>query len=258
MTSVATLLPAAAQSLDTELIEVLGGVAAFLALIGLLLVLPIFLSHRREIERLVEWKERDPDAGTTEFRAIPEPSTSPGRSTGKMTPAERVTSERPALSRIATGEFAVIEPEPPGFWQRVVDRGPRHPLVLAIAAILIGVGAFVLGSQLIRSEEETTKGRGIDPADVSIAVNATSEPGRATSSATGCSAKGFVIDSNTVAPDPEENSVVYYRPRHRAPRGGPSPTSSRCPTPSPSTRMPRRGRQRRRGGNRGEGRRRER
>lgn len=240
MTSVATLLPAAAQSLDTELIEVLGGVAAFLALIGLLLVLPIFLSHRREIERLVEWKERDPDAGTTEFRAIPEPSTSPGRSTGKMTPAERVTSERPALSRIATGEFAVIEPEPPGFWQRVVDRGPRHPLVLAIAAILIGVGAFVLGSQLIRSEEETTKGRGIDPADVSIAVvNATSEPGAGDKLSNRLQRKGFVIDSNTVAPDPEEKSVVYYRPRHRA-EGGPSPTSSRCPTPSPSTRMPRR------------------
>lgn len=217
MTSVATLLPAAAQSLDTELVEVLGAVAAILAVIGLLLVLPIFLGNRREIARLLEWQDREPEAGTTEFRAIPAPAAAPGRSGGKMTPAERVTSERPALSRIATGEYAAIEPEPQGFWQRVVDRGPRHPLVLAILAILIGVGAFVLGSQLIRSDDETTKGRGVDPADVSIAVvNATGGSGVGDELTNRLQRKGFVVDSNTVAPDPEKKSAVLYRPEHRA------------------------------------------
>ncbi len=67
------VVAAAAESLDTELIEILGGAAAALAALGMLLLLPIFLNHRREIERLLEWKERDPEAGTTEFRAVPGP-----------------------------------------------------------------------------------------------------------------------------------------------------------------------------------------
>lgn len=198
---------AAAESIDTELIEVLGAGAAVLATIGLLLVLPIFLNHRREIGRLLEWKERDPDAGTTEFRAIAPPLAP----TGKMTPAERVTSERPALSRIATGEHALIEPEPPGFWQRVIERGPRHPLVLTILAVLAGVAAVVIAAQLIRSDDQTKGGGGVDPASVQVAVvNATAEPGVGNDVADRLEAKGFRIASNSVASSSEKRSAVFY------------------------------------------------
>ncbi len=176
-----------ATSINTELIEVLGSISAIFAMLGFLLLLPIYISHRREVERLLAWKERNPDAGTTEFRAIPGPSgvsggtggAAPSRPGGKMTPAERVTSERPALRRISTGEYAAVEPEPQGFWQRVIERGPRHPLVLTILAIVVGVVAVFLASQLIRSDDDSSSGGGaIDPADVQVAIlSATSEPG---------------------------------------------------------------------------------
>lgn len=212
------ILLGAPESLDTELIEVLGGLAAAMASIGLLLLLPIYLTHRREVERLLEWKEREPEAGTTEFRAVPGPGMAPPRTGGKMTPAERVTSERPALSRISTGEYAAIEPEPMGFWQRVVDRGPRHPLVLAIAAILVGIAAFVVASQLIRSDDESGgKGKAIDPATVQVAVvSATSEPGVAGDVADALEAKGFVIASTSSASDPAKSSGVFYAKGERA------------------------------------------
>ncbi len=70
-----------ATSINTELIEVLGSISAIFAMVGFLLLLPIYISHRREVERLLEWKERNPDAGTTEFRAIPGPS-GPGTTGG--------------------------------------------------------------------------------------------------------------------------------------------------------------------------------
>lgn len=205
------IVVAATESLDAELIEVLGAVAAALATLGLLLVLPIYLNHRREVERLLEWKERDPDAGTTEFRAIPAPETA--RAGGKLSPAERVTSERPALSRISTGEYAAFEPEPEpvGFWRRVVERGPRHPLVLTIAAILVGVAAFVIASQLIRSDDETKGPGAVDPATVEVAVvNATSEPGVGSAVSRRLEAKGFVVASNTAAPSPAKQSGTFF------------------------------------------------
>lgn len=217
----AAAIAAAATSLDTELIEVLGAGAAALATLGLLLILPIFLTHRREVQRLLEWKERDPEAGTTEFRAVagpvplqPDaaPTDAPTRVGGKLSPAERVTSERPALTRISTGEYAALqpEPEPVGFWRRVIERGPRHPLVLTIAAILFGIAAFVVGSQLIRSDDERTGPGAVDPATVEVAVvNATSEPGIGNAVSDRLEAKGFVIASTT-ATSPGKNSGVFY------------------------------------------------
>ncbi len=207
------IVPAAAQSINTELIELLGAAAAVLATIGLLLVLPIFLNHRRDIERLLEWKQRDPDAGTTEFRAIP----APADPTGKMSPAERVTSERPALDRIATGEHALVEPEPAGFWRRVIERGPRHPLVLTILAVLVGVAAVVLASQLIRSGDDLKGGGAVDRAGVRVAVvNATSQPGAGAAVANRLEAKGFRIASNTAASDPARKSAAFYAKGERA------------------------------------------
>lgn len=223
------ILLTASESINTELIEITGAVAAALATIGLLLVLPIFLNHRREIGRLLEWKEHDPDAGTTEFRAI----AAPVGPTGKMSPAERVTSERPALSRIATGEYALIEPEPPGFWRRVIERGPRHPLVLTILAVLAGVAAVVVASQLIRSDDSSKGGGGVDPATVQVAVvNATSEPGVGSDVAARLEAKGFNISSNTAASDSANQSAVFYGKGERS-AGKAVARALKLPRPTP-------------------------
>ncbi len=51
-----------------------------------------------------------------------------------MTPAERVTADRPALSRI-TAERRRSSRR--AFWRRLIARGPRHPLVLSLIAILL-------------------------------------------------------------------------------------------------------------------------
>ena len=88
------------------------------------LLLPLFIAQRREIARLLEWQERDPEAGDS---GEPEPATAglaALRAAGPMTPAERVTSERPALERISTAERAAIELEEAPFWRRVIIRGP--------------------------------------------------------------------------------------------------------------------------------------
>ena len=216
MIAAAAALPVAAESLDTSLIELLGAASAALATIGLLLLLPIYITHRREVQRLLEWQDRDPEAGTTEFRAVPGPGVAT-RSGGKMTPAERVTSERPALTRISTAEYAAIEPEPQGFWQRVVDRGPRHPLVLTIAALLVGVIAFVLASQLIRSDEDNGSKGKLDPASIEVAiVNGTSEPGVGNDVADKLSKAGFTIGSNTAAADPAKASGVFFAQGQRS------------------------------------------
>ena len=213
MTATLTVVVAAGESLNLELLRLLGGGAAAFSVLGLLLLLPIYLTHRREVQRLLEWKDRNPDAGTTEFRAVPSPGTSPPpRSGGRMTPAERVTSERPALTRISTGEYAAIEPERPSFLRRVVERGPRHPLVLTLLAVAIGVAVFVVASQLIRSSDEGGGGKGgVDPAAVAVVVvNATAKPGTADDVADLLSAKGFVASASTAAADVAKQSSVFY------------------------------------------------
>ena len=66
---------AAAESLlGRGLLVPLGGIAALFAMLGMALLLPIFLEQRREIARLTDWMDREPDAGTQEFRAIAPPA----------------------------------------------------------------------------------------------------------------------------------------------------------------------------------------
>jgi hypothetical protein len=173
--------------------------------------LPLYLNQRQEVERLVDWMEREPDAGTTEFRAI-DPAAA--RAAGRMTPAERVTSERPALARISTAEHEALALADAPLWRRVIERGPRHPLVITILAILIAVAIFVAAGLLIRSGDGESNGKGgIDRSDVSIVVvNAAGESGIGDDVEDGLAGKGYDVVSTSVANDSVGKTKVQYAP----------------------------------------------
>ena len=207
------MLPVGAETgIGSDLVEPLGGAAALLALLGMALLLPLFIAQRREIARLLEWQERDPEAGDS---GEPEPATAGFaalRGAGPMTPAERVTSERPALERISTAERAAIELEEAPFWKRVIIRGPRHPLVISILALVVAAAIFVGAVLLIRADDQTAPaGNVIDKGSFQVVVlNASPFPGLAGNVADELEAANFMIGGNTSAPDTVKVSTVRY------------------------------------------------
>ena len=214
-----TLIPLAAESvIETNLLVPLGGLAALLAMLGMALVLPLYLTQRREITRLLEWQEREPDAGESlrQDAASASPSTGGMRTAGPMTAAERVTSERPALTRVGTTEHATLE-QPPSFWGRVVDRGPRHPLVISLLALFIAAALFVAAALLLRAGEDESGGKGIDPSATSVViVNASSSTGLAGQVADGLEQADFAVAGTSVTEQPANRSVVRYGQGSRA------------------------------------------
>ena len=214
MTVTVAVLTAASDSLFSRegLLVILGGGAAIMAGLGLLLLLPLYLTQRREVERLVDWMDREPDAGTTEFRAVPGPEAA-ARSGGPMTPAQRVTSERPALARISTAERDALVLEKQPLWRRVLDRGPRHPLVLTIIAIAVAVAVVAVAGILIQSNDDsgTTKATGVDPATVSVVVvNASDSPGVAGDVTSHLTRVGFDVTGTTVGTNSLPKTTVQY------------------------------------------------
>lgn len=206
------MLPVAAPEslLGEELLVPLGGGAAILALLGMFVLLPIFVSQRREIGRLIDWYEREPEAGD----AGPQPAlpqTGSFRSTGPMTAAERVTSERPALARVGTAERAAIELEQASLWQRVVIRGPRHPLVLSIIALVVAAAVIITVGLLLRADSNDGGGAGLDRPSIEVVIlNASSSSGLAASVGDDVAADDFTVTDTTVAQDNVAKSVVQY------------------------------------------------
>lgn len=208
MDAALTVTAASESLLGRDLLIPLGGIAALLALVGMALLLPILLSQRREIGRLTDWMGRQPDAGTREFRAIAAPAAYSGSSA-----ADRVTSERPALARIGTAEQRAIEYRQAPWWRRVIERGPRHPLVVSIAVILIAAAVFYGAARFLRAEsDETPLGR-IDPSTVSVIVlNASSSAGLAGEVADRLANRDFDVVGTSVANGASTKSVVRYAP----------------------------------------------
>lgn len=210
----AVLLAANESLLSREgILFILGGAAGLFAILGLLLLLPLYLTQRGEVERLLDWMDREPEAGTTEFRAI-SPHGAPSRTDGRMTPAERVTSERPALARISTAEHDAIALKDAPLWRRGLDRGPRHPLVVAIAVLLASVAIFVAAGLLIRSDDGSSKGGGgVDRGEIQIAVvNSAGTSGVAAQVGEGLSDRGFDVVSNAAGSDSVGRTKVQYAP----------------------------------------------
>ena len=101
-----------------DLVQQAGTYAGVAAFLGLAFLLPLYMSQSRDIRRLREWSERDPDAVEEAERATVASARAAqqaavARATGAAevaraevraaaelarTPAERVSAERPALS----------------------------------------------------------------------------------------------------------------------------------------------------------------
>lgn len=214
-----------------ELFETVVGFIALGALAGVLLLLPLYLSQRRDVQRLRAWMEAEPDypaenLATSEGRldaaeleleritgetviAEPEPGATPA---GGVSAATRVTHDRPALERI-TMERAALLPHPR--WRRFVGWATqtRVLVVVAIVALLLGVGAIVVTQDLLDTDEGPRGPRvgAIDPADVEVAVlNGTSINGLAGKVASDIEASGYKVGAITnTAPGAERTEVFY-------------------------------------------------
>ena len=190
----------------------LGGIAAIFAMLGFVLLVPIFVTQRREISRLVDWMDREPDAGTMSFQAIPAPGTMPGYGVpgGRSTAADRVTSERPALERVGTTEQHAIALEQAPWWRRVIERGPRHPLVISLAAIIFAVAVFFAAAHFLRAGDEGGNGSPVDPASVSVVVlNASASSGLAGGLSDELTATKFQVSGTSVAHGTDKSFVMY-------------------------------------------------
>jgi hypothetical protein len=180
------------------------------AVVAFVLLLPLYLSQRRDLQRLHAWMEREPghppgdlaaseallDRAEAELEALfvakpqvegpeagegasaeptlvapPQPASAPPASR-PLPPAQRVTHERPALERI-TMERAALQPHPRR--RRLMARvgQPRVLSLVAAVAVVLGLVAIFGSGELLRGGEESTrepKPGAIVSGDVEVAV----------------------------------------------------------------------------------------
>lgn len=231
------VLLAASKGLGQDLLLQAGGAAAVVSLIAMALVVPLYVTQRREVKRLERWRELEPERGDEGASLVAATATAPAPSTGGypaqstaaagtpaarpatggfMTPAERVTADRPALERI-TAERAAIQS--PSFWRRLIARGPRHPLVLsAVAIVLAGalVAAVYLGSGKF-GDNGKEKGGGLDRSEVSLVIlNAAGTAGLADRVADDVAAEGFTDVRTGVTGSTNQTVVLFADGQKRA------------------------------------------
>ena len=220
-----------------DLIEQAPAIVSIAACIGIALLLPLYLSQRRDVQRLRAWMEREPghpvedlaaseailDHAETELEELlgeapaAEPSTevlppAAGTTPAKVIPAAtRVTHERPALERI-TMERSALAPHPR--WRRFVGRAtqPRVLVVVGIAALALGVGAIFVSQEILTDGGTVSKGGGkVDPAEVTVAVlNGTSINGLAGTVGSDVESSGYRLGAVTsTAPGVGKTEVMY-------------------------------------------------
>jgi hypothetical protein len=212
----------------SDIFERVADYVAAAGLLGVLLLVPLYLSQRRDLRRLRDWREREPDhpvadlaasealldraeAELEELLGPPEPE--PGATPAHAYPAAtRVTHERPALERI-TMERAALEPHPR--WRRFVARAtqPRVLVGVALAALVLGVAGIFLSEALLEDGGDGGRVRAaaIDPADITVAVlNGTAVNGLAGKVADDVVSAGFVRGAVTGTQTGYAKTTVLY------------------------------------------------
>jgi len=142
-------------------------------------------------------------------------ATAPAAPARGLSPAERVTADRPALERL-TAERAAIES--PSFWRRLIARGPRHPLVLAGLALVLAVSLVVVVSLTgsIGDNDPDTSGR-FDRTAVSLVVlNGSSKTALADKVADSLNAAGFEDVRTGTTATSRQTVVLYDKGNRRA------------------------------------------
>ena len=217
----------------SQIFDTVTGFVAVGAALGIVMLIPLYLSQRRDIERLRGWAEREPeyaakdlahseerlDEAETELERVlgegAEQATEVRQPAPGETPipaATRVTHERPALERI-TMERAALAPHPR--WRQFVNSAtqPRVLVAIGLAALVLGGAAVVVSQQLLSNDEGPASSHvaRINPADVTVAVlNGTSVNGLAGKVGSDVEASGYTLGAVTnTTPDYKKTVVMY-------------------------------------------------
>lgn len=222
----------------SQIFDTVGGFIALGALVGVLLLLPLYLSQRRDVKRMRGWMEVEPSYPGDDLAASEQAldnaeselerllgSTLVAEPSFQETPVEpvpaatRVTHERPALERI-TMERAALVPHP--LWRRFVSRvtQPRALVAIGAVALLLGIGAIYASQQLLSNDEGTsaTHVAKINPARVKVAVfNGTAINGLAGLVSSDLDSSGYdVVATTSTTPGHGRTLVLYADGQKRA------------------------------------------
>lgn len=228
------------MSTDLLPFDEVAALVATASAVGLLLLAPLYLSLRRDVERLRAWMLQNPAHARTDLalsesrldrteveleriyaeRGEPVPGTAEHPATavrpGAFAAATRVTSERPALERI-TMERAALEPHQQlrrfGGWATQ----PRWLATLAVAAFVIAGAAIIVVQQGLLSDDAGQVAT-VDPSGIEVAVlNTTSANGLAGRVSKQIEDAGFLPGAvNTLARDTDQTLVMHRRGQNRA------------------------------------------
>jgi hypothetical protein len=208
------------------------------AALSFCLLLVLYMSQRRDVQRLAAWMQAEPGHPPADLAASEalldraeadlEEILGTGAETGEdeRTPAPEptlvapsATSERPALERI-TMEREALLPHPR--WRHALARAgqPRVLGLIALAAVVLGLAA-IFGSERLMSNgggpSNGPKAQRVVPADVTVAVlNGTSVPGLAAKVGDDVQANGFSLGTETNSRHPFDQTVVMYEAHQRA------------------------------------------
>lgn len=209
------MLLAAETGIPADALVKAGGLAGALAVVGLLLVLPLFLEQRREIRRLAHWQGRKPERGEQEGDIyLPPPRFAATSTAAPMSPAARVTADRPALQRITVDRPAIPEPSRR---RRLFENLRCHRLLYSGLALLLAV-AIAAAVIVIPTLTDGDGGNGrpaLDRAAVDLVVlNGSSKSALAKGVANSLAASGFA-SVRTAKTGTSLATVVRYAPGSR-------------------------------------------
>lgn len=220
-------------------------VVAAVSVLGIFLLLPLYLSQRRDVHRLRDWMAANPDhpvadlavserildsaerelakayadrgepvPGTMEFEAVKAATAvkEPTRGDTAALPLDEslLTSERPALAQV-TMERSALEPHPR--WKKFVAKimQPRWLAVIALAALVLGVGGIIVVDRVLRDDDDN--GAVVEPGGIEVAVlNTTTASGIAGRVASEIENAGFVRGQVGNIQRETDQTIVMYAP----------------------------------------------
>jgi hypothetical protein len=198
-----------------EILRDAGSWAAIGATAGILLLLPLYLAQQHDVHRLRRWRELEPERGEPVTGAFVTLGAPAAVEADRLRAAERITAERPALARV-TVERARIAEEP--LWRRIIRRlpEPRHPMVIAAGAFLVGAGIFLGSIQLLEDSGDSGQGATTTRPETSVTVlNGSDLPGLGGKVGDDVRVNGYDLESVSSSPKPYSQTVVMYAPGRR-------------------------------------------